>query len=60
MGGAGWDRKESPESNLHVCVKDDNKIVVYNMERCTEKKKRKKIKDKDWNFCTILLFNKTI
>ena len=45
LGGARWDRKESPESNLHVCGKDDIKIVVYNMERCTEeaeKKSRKK------------------
>ena len=35
-----------PGSNLHVCGKDDTKIVVYNMERCTkkgEKKSRKKI-----------------
>ena len=42
LGGAGWDRKESPESNLHVCGKDDTKIVVYNMEKCTEKRERKK------------------
>ena len=53
LGGAGWDRKESPESNLHVCGKDDTKIVVYNMERCT--KKGRKIKEKDWNSGTILL-----
>ena len=37
LGGAGWDKKESPESNLHVCGKDDTKIVVYNMEICIEK-----------------------
>ena len=46
LGGAGWDKKESPESNLHVYGKDGTKIVVYNMERCTEKgekKSRKKI-----------------
>ena len=48
LGGAGWDRKESPESNLHVCGKDDIKIIVYNMEKCTKKKK-----NPDWNSCTI-------
>ena len=37
LGGVGCDRKESPESNLHVCDKDDTKIVVYNMEICIEK-----------------------
>ena len=47
LGGAEWDSKESPESNLHVCGKDDTKIVVYNMEKCTEKGGEKKIKDKD-------------
>ena len=41
LGGAGWDRKESPKSNLHVCSKDDTKIVVYNMERCTGKREEK-------------------
>ena len=42
LGGAGWDRKESPEFNLHVYGKDDTKIVVYNMEKCTEKGGEKK------------------
>ena len=42
LGGAGWEKKESPKSNLHVCGKDDTKIVVYNMERCTEKEGEKK------------------
>ena len=37
-GSVGWDRKESPESNLHVCGKDDTKIVIYNMEECTERR----------------------
>ena len=37
LGGAGWDRKESPKSNLHVCGKDDTKIAIYNPEECTEK-----------------------
>ena len=33
LGGVGWDRKEFPESNLHMYGKDDTKIIVYNMER---------------------------
>ena len=37
LGGAKWDRKEFPESNLHVCGRDDTKIVVYNMGRCTKR-----------------------
>ena len=37
LGGVGWDRKEFPESNLHVYGRDDTKIVVYSMKR---KKKR--------------------
>ena len=59
LGDAGWERKESPESNLHVCGKDSIKIVVYNMERYTEKR-GEKIKEKDRNSCAILLFNKTL
>ena len=35
LGRVGWDRKESPESNLHVCGKDDTKTAVYNVEKCT-------------------------
>ena len=57
LGGAGWDRKESPESNLHVCGKDDTKIVVYNMGRCTKKGEKE---NQDGNSCTILLFDKNI
>ena len=57
LGGAGWDRKESPESNLHVCVKDDTKIVLYNMGRCTKKEEEE---NQDCNSCTILLFDKNI
>ena len=38
LGSVGWDMKESPESNLHVCGKDDPKIAVYNMERCIKRK----------------------
>jgi len=36
LGSAEWDRKEFPESNLHVCGKGDTKTVIYNMERCTK------------------------
>ena len=50
LGGAGWDKKESSKSNLHVYGKDDIKIIVYNMKRCTEKRKKKRT---DWNSCTI-------
>ena len=35
LGSVGWDRKESLESNLHVCGKDDTKTTVYNVEKCT-------------------------
>ena len=37
LGVAGWDRKEFPESNLHVYGRDDTKIVVYHMGRYTKK-----------------------
>ena len=37
LRSVGWDRKEFLESNLHVCGRDDTKIVVYNMGRCTKK-----------------------
>ena len=40
MGGVGWDRKEFPESNLHVCDRDDTEIVIYSIERCTKEKNR--------------------
>ena len=43
LGDVRWDRKEFPESNLYVYDRDDTKIVVYSMRRCT-KKKREKIK----------------
>ena len=58
---AGWDRKEILESNLHVCGRDDIKIVIYNMGRCTKKGGSKKIKEfekKTANSCIIFLFNK--
>ena len=44
LGGVGWDRKEFPESDLHVYGRDDTKIVVYNMKRCTKKGIRGEIK----------------
>ena len=37
LGGVGWDRKGSPESNLHVCGEDDTKRAIYNIEECIEK-----------------------
>ena len=38
LGSVGWDMKESPESNLHVCGKDDTKTAIYNVEKCTERR----------------------
>ena len=38
-GSVGWDRKGSPESNLHVCGEDDTRMAVYNMEECIERKR---------------------
>ena len=64
LGVAGWDRKEFSESNLHVCGRDDTKIVVYSMRRCTKKrgweKKSSNFYDKTENSCKTLLINKTI
>ena len=44
LGGVGWDKKEFPESNLHVYGRDDTKIIVYSMRRCIEKGMREEIK----------------
>ena len=44
LGDVRWDRKEFPKSNLHVYDRDDTKIVVYSMGRCT-KKRGEKIKE---------------
>ena len=44
LGDVRWDRKEFLESNLHVYDRDDTKIVVYSMRRCT-KKRGEKIKE---------------
>ena len=52
LGDVGWDRKEFPESNLHMYDRDDTKIIVYNMEMWLKEgrniKKRKKEKKKDY------------
>ena len=32
LGSVGWDRKGSPESNLHVCGEDDMNRAIYNMK----------------------------
>ena len=58
LGGVGWDRKEFSESNLHVYGRDDTKIVVYNMRRCTKKggweKKSSNFYDKTVNSCNFV------
>ena len=36
LGSARWDRKEFPESNLHMCGRGETKTEIYNMERCTK------------------------
>ena len=41
LGGVEWDIKEFLESNLHVYGKDDTKIVIYSMGRCTKKRRGK-------------------
>ena len=41
LGGVEWDIKEFLESNLHVDGKDDTKIVIYSMGRCTKKGEEK-------------------
>ena len=53
LGGAGWDRMEFSESNLHVCGRDNTKIVVYNVRRCTKKGDRKKSSNFEQN-CELL------
>ena len=44
LEGVGWDIMEFPESNLHVCGRDDTKTRVYNMKRCTKRGDWKKSK----------------
>ena len=41
LGGVERDIKEYIESNLHVYGKDDTKIVIYSMRRCTKKGEEK-------------------
>ena len=48
-----WDREKFPEPSLHVYGKNGAKIIVYNVRRCTKKRRifgkryRKKIKKYD-------------
>ena len=47
--GVRWDKKRSPEPNLHVCGEDGIKRVVYNMkgghaERGSEEREKQKEK----------------
>ena len=48
LGGVGWDKKEFPESNLHVYDRDDTKIIVYNMEMWQKEGRNKKEKKRDY------------
>ena len=48
LGGVGWDKKEFPESNLYVCGRDDTKIIVYNMGKCTKKKDQRRNQATFW------------
>jgi len=47
LGSVGWDKKEFPESNIHVYGRDDTKIVIYSLGRSPKRGDRKKIK-KSW------------
>ena len=55
LGGIGWEIIEFFESSLHVCGRDDTKIIVYSMGRCTRKgdqeKKSREFFDKTVNSC---------
>ena len=42
-----WDREKLLEPNLHVYVKDDTKIIVYNIRRWPKKKGSKNLEQKD-------------
>ena len=48
--GVGWDKKEFLESNLHVYGGDDNRMIVYNMERWPKiwREKKHKREKKPW------------
>ena len=51
LEGVGWDKKEFPESNLHVYVRDDTKIVVYSMRRWPKEGDQRKSR----NFCNNIV-----
>ena len=42
LGGVGRNKKEFPESNLHVYGRDDTKIVVYSMKDVLKRGSEKK------------------
>ena len=46
--GVKWDRKRSPEPNLHVCGEDDIKGAVYNMKESIEEKESEHQKNKEY------------
>ena len=39
-GSVGWDRRGFPESNLHMCDKDDTKTAVYKVKEGIESEDR--------------------
>ena len=53
LGDVRWDRKEFSESNLHVYGRDDTKIVVYSMGRCTKKGEEQKKERRNQVILTI-------
>ena len=56
LGGVGWDGKEFSESNLHVYGKNDIKIVIYSIGRCTKKAEKNQViwNDKRISFCNFV------
>ena len=56
LGNVKWDKKEFPKSNVHVYDRDDTKIVVYSMGRCTKKgqKKSSNFDNKTVNSCNFV------
>ena len=49
LEGVRWDRKRSPEPNLHVCGEDDIKRAVYNMKEGIEERGNRNIKNKEYS-----------
>ena len=48
--GVRWDRKRSPEPNLHVCGEDGMKRTVYNTEeKHAEGDRNKKERQKEYS-----------